>query len=117
MTNYVQGNQPEQQITEISGEEQAFRILSEICTELKKHSDIVSLSRSSFDQQRNKAAFFLNGEVLSSHETDTGDVPFPEMGGVFTTEMAKINNVKFGITSLFSYYLGNPDTEVPEEES
>jgi len=117
MTNYIQGNQTEQQPTsEILGDEHAFRVLSEICVELKKQADVVSLARSSFDEQRNKAAFFLNGEVLSNHETDTGDAPFPEMGGVFTTEMSKINNVKFGVTSLVSYYLGNLDTQVPEEE-
>jgi len=117
MSNYVEGKQTEEQaVFEISGEENAFRILFEATAELKRSSDVSQMARTSFDQQRSKAAFFLNGEVLSEHATDTGDTPFPEMDGVFSTEMSRINTVKFGIESLVSYYLGNLDTEVVETQ-
>lgn len=99
---------------QIEGEEFAIRVLSEATQTLRARSNAVGVSQNSFDEQRNKAIFQLNGEIASNHATDQADIPFPWMNNILVTEIEKINGLKNMIESVVEFYLENQDLTISD---
>lgn len=113
MSNYEPLQETEiSPIFEFGGEDYALRLLSEVSDILSRDALTSSISQVSFDEQRNKAIFQLNGEIVSQHADDQSNVPFPWMNEVLTTEIEHINATKNQVDAVVNYYLGNLDTPV-----
>ena len=80
-------------------------MLSEILSVLRKSS----VPNTSFDEQRNKAIYYLNGEVVSDTEQDADDVPFPWMNGITMTRIERVNEIRNLMDLVLDFYLANAD--------
>ena len=94
---------------EIEGEDFAVRMFAEAVSTLQEKSRLSSILQVSFDEQRNKAIFQLNGEIASYLATDQGEVPFPWMNNILVTEIERINETKNMIESIVNFYLENTE--------
>lgn len=103
---------------EIPSIEFANAILFDALTTIRQDALVSMAARVSFDEQRNKAIYQLNGSVVSNHAEDQEDVPFPWMDGIITSDIERINNLKTSITAAITYFEQNADsiTVVEDEE-
>ena len=84
-------------------------MFAEAVSTLQEKSRLSSILQVSFDEQRNKAIFQLNGEIASNLATDQGEVPFPWMNNILVTEIERINETKNMIESIVNFYLENTE--------
>ena len=102
---------------EIPNVDFAEYMLGDVISVIRKTALVSGASVVSFDEQRNKAIYYLNGEVVSNHAEDQEDVPFPWMDGISETRIEKINRTKNLMSSIVQFYLDNEETiTVVEEE-
>ena len=87
--------------------EWADYMLSDVLSHLRKSAIISNAAQVSFDEQRNKAIYFLNGEVVSNTESDAEDTPFPWMNGIAVTRIERINEVKNLMGLVMDFYIAN----------
>lgn len=103
---------------EIPNVDFANAVLFDALNTIRQDALVSMAARVSFDEQRNKAIYQLNGSVVSNHAEDQEDVPFPWMDGIITSEIERINSVKNSITAAITWYQSNAEdvTVATEDE-
>ena len=94
---------------------QAEGILQTAFAALRKEREITGAAAASFDEQRNKAVYILNNDIISRDldEADLETIPWANVSGI--SAMDKINDLKEEVKSVVQFYLANSDKiEIPK---